>query len=426
MSHLPTLLKIPTEINERIITMSEPTAVSAMAQSCTYFRNLIHRPLDQHIWRSLYLVKFDDPKLTLSFNNSPPTDYPWARSFQDRVRAEILLTRRSKFHTLSHTDQDFVLRMLTDAVSFSPIAASLTSSQDLQWVKRLIVAGEVFKDFHLIPYPSQLHVRLHVYFGFTYEEGQPSVDSDARLASRTFVYDLRKYTRANLWGPFQVLSTSQVRSASQVRVDWTYLDHMINVVAMNLEDLLELRDELRPPMGLGAVTAYSAPNTDPSSHDWAGIEGKWYRYVCFMDYRDLFALNFSTPADNTPLNTSIFEDDDFQEAVRLIELDLRIVKKAADSQNPTRPILHFEGSSKNTTQQGNETRVRGTVQMTADGQVRWKYVSVYDGFTQWSSEGIQIGGVASAMGVVGTWTGARHSEHDPVGPFWLWKVENFV
>lgn len=55
-------------------------------------------------------------------------------------------------------------------------------------------------------------------------------------------------------------------------------------------------------------------------------------------------------------------------------------------------------------QQGNETRVRGSVRMTADGQVRWQYVislffysgnigrlnvlydnqvSVYDGFTQW-------------------------------------------
>lgn len=281
------LLKIPTEINERILTMSEPTAVGAMAQSCTYFRNLIHRPPDQHIWRSLFLAKFDDPKLAYSLNSPASGDYPWARSLQDRVRSEVLLTRRSKFHTLSHTDQDFVLRILTDTVFFSPIAASSTSSRNLQWVKRLIVLGEVFKDFHSNPHPSQLHVRLHVYYGFTNEEGQSPLSSSARLASRTFVYDLRKYTSANSWGPFQTTSTRQVC------VDWTYLDHMINVVAMNLEDILDLRDELRPPTGLTAVTSYSAPNVDPSSYDWAGIEGKWYRYVCFMDYRCAISFRYN-------------------------------------------------------------------------------------------------------------------------------------
>lgn len=60
-----------------------------------------------------------------------------------------------------------------------------------------------------------------------------------------------------------------------------------------------------------------------------------------------------------------------------------------------------------------------------------------------SSEGIQVGSVASAMGVLGTWTGEAHSERDPVGehlvgnnfaylklsvlfkgPFWLWKVDD--
>lgn len=57
-----------------------------------------------------------------------------------------------------------------------------------------------------------------------------------------------------------------------------------------------------------------------------------------------------------------------------------------------------------------------------------------------SSEGIQVGSVASAIGVLGTWTGETHAEREPVGeylighglpslssvlligPFWLWKV----
>jgi hypothetical protein len=41
---------------------------------------------------------------------------------------------------------------------------------------------------------------------------------------------------------------------------------------------------------------------------------------------------------------------------------------------------------------------------------------------EWSTEGVQIGGVGSALGVVGLWTGADHERTDPLGPFWLWKV----
>lgn len=34
---------------------------------------------------------------------------------------------------------------------------------------------------------------------------------------------------------------------------------------------------------------------------------------------------------------------------------------------------------------------------------------------EWVSEGIQVGGVASAMGVLGMWTGATHERMDPLG-----------
>lgn len=34
---------------------------------------------------------------------------------------------------------------------------------------------------------------------------------------------------------------------------------------------------------------------------------------------------------------------------------------------------------------------------------------------QWASEAIQLGGVGSAMGAIGMWTGANHEEDDPLG-----------
>jgi len=38
-----------------------------------------------------------------------------------------------------------------------------------------------------------------------------------------------------------------------------------------------------------------------------------------------------------------------------------------------------------------------------------------DGQGQWASEGVQLGGRGSAMGVIGLWTGAEHELSDPLG-----------
>lgn len=45
-----------------------------------------------------------------------------------------------------------------------------------------------------------------------------------------------------------------------------------------------------------------------------------------------------------------------------------------------------------------------------------------DGEGEWATEGVQLGGRGSAMGVIGMWTGAEHERSDPLGPFWAWKV----
>jgi len=40
-----------------------------------------------------------------------------------------------------------------------------------------------------------------------------------------------------------------------------------------------------------------------------------------------------------------------------------------------------------------------------------------DGQGQWASEGVQLGGRGSAMGVIGLWTGAEHELSDPLGTY---------
>lgn len=73
----------------------------------------------------------------------------------------------------------------------------------------------------------------------------------------------------------------------------------------------------------------------------------------------------------------------------------------------------------------------------------YKQLSTYPNSedAEWSTEGVQVGGVGSAVGVLGLWTGAEHERTDPLGrrpfwnqcyellieacfagPFWMWKV----
>jgi len=92
------------------------------------------------------------------------------------------------------------------------------------------------------------------------------------------------------------------------------------------------------------------------------------------------------------------------------------------SASPKHPVTFFTGSSRGVN--GNEAIVEGYVRMASDGTVRWKFVSIYDHSPQWSSNGVQLGDVGSARGVVGVWTTTTHEQGDPVGPFWLWKVED--
>jgi len=132
-------------------------------------------------------------------------------------------------------------------------------------------------------------------------------------------------------------------------------------------------------------------------------------------------------------SSSFFADSRFREATRLIELKLHLspmehltVREWPNlgllHPDSSFPPLHFTGSSRGIS--GTEAKIEGFVRMGRDGVPRWQFVSIYDGRPQWSSEGVQIGNVGSAAGIVGCWTASQHDPGDPVGPFWLWKVED--
>lgn len=56
--------------------------------------------------------------------------------------------------------------------------------------------------------------------------------------------------------------------------------------------------------------------------------------------------------------------------------------------------------------------------------MRWTSSSIYNGEERWRSEGVQVGGVRSARGVVGFWFDSEYDAHGPVGPTAIWKASD--
>ncbi len=68
--------------------------------------------------------------------------------------------------------------------------------------------------------------------------------------------------------------------------------------------------------------------------------------------------------------------------------------------------------------------VPGTCRLTREGEVRWTTFSIFGGQERWRSEGIQLGGVRSARGVVGNWFDKDFDPHGPCGPNGFWKLSD--
>ncbi|KAH9019749.1 hypothetical protein EDB84DRAFT_1275644 [Lactarius hengduanensis] len=229
----------------------------------------------------------------------------------------------------------------------------------------------------------------------------------------------------------------------QLRFDWAWIAAARQVIELNLRDLLMTRhrDVLRALLSLEGLRPCSVPGfplaapkwspaaegeggevgiqyRDGEGWDWAGVEGQWRRCVCWLDYGDLLCAytHHSAP--------SRFSHPALYEVMRIIPLTLRISHYTrAPAAWPGRPTIHVVGEWHTATTPSVLTRMCGTVEMTASGDVRWTLTtSREDGEGEWASEGVQLGGRGSAIGVIGMWTGAGHEPSDPLGPFWAWKV----
>lgn len=61
-----------------------------------------------------------------------------------------------------------------------------------------------------------------------------------------------------------------------------------------------------------------------------------------------------------------------------------------------------------------------------DLTIRWTTFSVFHGEERWRSEGVQIGGLKSARGILGNWFDKDYDAHGPAGPTGFWKLDDGV
>lgn len=155
--------------------------------------------------------------------------------------------------------------------------------------------------------------------------------------ARSKVYDLRQYTDNTLWGPFMDDGTQNV--------DWEKVEAIMIVLGFNLSKFTERSAGRFPhvwntPFVGATPKSYISPDpvAGPSEElddeisiirelapsidtlDPYGVTGTWMRVVCFLDYNDLYAFNFSSRLQEHEAREPIDTEEgiiDLEETVRI-------------------------------------------------------------------------------------------------------------
>ncbi|KAI0769093.1 hypothetical protein BD413DRAFT_559642 [Trametes elegans] len=403
---------LPFEVLEDILLLLDPVDVAQFSQTCSTYHDLIYGdPDDQHLWRELYLRQpSDDPRQCYTSLGRPVRTVNWKSQLQRLMRARTILANISACRS---DERCTILQTLIDLVTTTPPVTHpdvIELSMNHVWATAMLRGSTLIEhdEWELSAEEVQLRARLHTHFGLTARDFQ----HQRRTASRALVYAMRNYKHDNDYGPFMMDRSG--------RVNWVHVRAIHHIMSMHIVPVTEQTETAEFnlfPMCMPWTQSIIPNGIDlDKEEDWAGVSGRWQCSFCFVDHRELLIYNNFNSSDSDPLNTEIFDDPDFVEVFRSINVELRVIGTEDDPDHPGRPRIRYGGSL-----DGDAIFV-GYVMVTPDDQIRWHFTSGEQGNAIWSSEGVQVGSVRSKFGILGTWTTVQHDRHDPVGPFWLWKV----
>ena len=235
---------------------------------------------------------------------------------------------------------------------------------------------------------DQLSAKLHCLYGVAIDD-----PCDTRhLATYPFacskVYDLRNYSEQTVWGPFV--------DDGWFGVDWERVEAVMVVLAHNLRLVTERTNSHFMPLWTIPFTGAS-PNSykalvpprltkeltpPPELQDPYNITGTYMRVICFLDYTEFYDYNFvaSPPPPGQPRPPL-----DTDEATRLIIMRIKATEAEAPGEKDGQelPVIHFTGTSHSMHAHRDpnaNSRIRGTVRLTKEGEVRWTSFSIYFGY----------------------------------------------
>jgi len=267
----PTIFSFPLELAQHILSYSHPWDVAAFSRTCWAAFVLVYQPPDQHLWRELYAPYFDRPRW-ISDPFSKKENVDWRNELTNRLKIEIAL-----FHgPTTLIERKHSLGMLITIIEDSSWAISHTgSSLNIAWLRTILNDSLLLTNLYSIPdsegYP-QLAAQLRAYLALTVEYDSSKRDKNTlalllgrRDRSRAYVYDLRNCKAENGWGPF----------LPDGSVNWVHVEHIIDVVSLNIRELPGSWALTKPPSCLGPLNAsFPTHATGPTSvDDWAGVEG---------------------------------------------------------------------------------------------------------------------------------------------------------
>ncbi|KAK3072109.1 hypothetical protein LTR53_007417 [Teratosphaeriaceae sp. CCFEE 6253] len=479
------LLELSHELLHCIFADIDPTDLPVLKKTCRDLNNYIRG--NRLLHKDIYVRRYDGPRCS-------DTEPDWEWQLQDLTRLERILhndNKQTKLESLEFVSEQ-INRLVETAHRDNELSLNLQILSDhfadQSNVDTFLCSSMLFEragNENQRPAETeelqQASAKLHCLFGVpidvipsrlshSYQRPDLSLSpsSCTRLQmrplpthtyARSKVYDLRQYTEHTLWGPFMA-------DGSQ-RVDWEKVEAVMIVLGFNLNKFTERSDGRwpkvwnKPFMGASPNSYLSHPplaapskeeDEEPDSmhkirelalaldaQDPYGVTGTWMRVVCFLDYNDLYAFNFT----NSLPDTDRWDPIDTEEAIRLIKIKLQVTKieppgsgdegeeEDDDGMDWSRfrgerlPVVHFRGNSRSlhaSWDPNANSKIRGTVRQTPEGEIRWTTFSIFHGEERWRSEGIQVGGLRSARGVLGNWFDKDYDIHGPAGPTAFWKI----
>ncbi|CVK99982.1 uncharacterized protein FMAN_02652 [Fusarium mangiferae] len=454
------ILQLPAEILHHILQWIAPADLVILPRVSKGFYTVVKT--NHKLYRDVYMNTLDEP-------SNPSLDYE--QEIHDFVKLESICNNPEKAEL--EFVHDIVTRLLKNA---SPshdeainISKTLAPSRNVAHLQSLFSRDDTAEAFlqgsslfnRLRRQPTQDSISAPTSSDDGYRTLQqksahlhclysrPILNVGRLRSMKTYpyacskVYDLRQFTQNTGWGPFKDDGT--------FNVDWEKVEAILIVLGHNIGARRHIAQIFAnvwdSPFSGSFQNSFMAPPprdiTSLEARDPYGVTGTWYRVrwpqdtfqiVCFLDYSDFFAFNFGDPellitsdAPRPPL--------DVGEATRIIMMKVNVtsVEEPGPEDGQELPVVHFRGVSRSLDDEFDNNansnirakmetfNVKGTARLTKEGEVRWTTFSIFHGVERWRSEGVQIGGVRSARGVVGNWFDSDYDVHGPAGPTAFWK-----